>query len=71
MRKLVWTSVLAVSLALPAVACAPWFAGLAVGAGGAKVAAGSYAAGVRGSALRVSFASKSIHAVLALRAYRT
>lgn len=48
MRKLVSTSVLAVSLALPAVACAQWYAGLAVGAGGAEVAAGSYAAGVRG-----------------------
>lgn len=48
MRKLVLTSVLAVFFLLPAVACAQWYAGLAVGAGGAKVAPGSYAAGVRG-----------------------
>jgi hypothetical protein len=45
MRKLVLASIL---LTLPVVACAQWYAGLAVGAGGAKVAAGSYAAGVRG-----------------------
>jgi hypothetical protein len=48
MRKLVLTSVLAIPLALPAVARAQWYAGLAVGAGGARVPAGSYAAGVRG-----------------------
>jgi hypothetical protein len=48
MRKLVLASILAVSLALPAVACAQVYAGLAVGAGGAKVPAGSYAAGIRG-----------------------
>jgi len=40
--------VLAIFLALPTVACAQWYAGLAAGAGGTKVAAGSYAAGVRG-----------------------
>jgi hypothetical protein len=48
MRKFVLASILAVSLALPAVACAQVYAGLAVGAGGAKVPAGSYAAGIRG-----------------------
>jgi len=48
MRKHVLTSILAVSLALPAVACAQVYVGAAVGAGGAKVPAGSYAAGVRG-----------------------
>ena len=48
MRKLVLSSILAAPLALPAVACAQVYAGLAVGAGGAKVPAGSYAAGVRG-----------------------
>jgi hypothetical protein len=48
MRKLAFTSILAASFALPAVACAQVYAGVAVGAGGAKVPAGSYAAGVRG-----------------------
>jgi len=48
MRKLVFTSILAACLALPGIACAQWYAGLAVGAGGADVPAGSYAAGVRG-----------------------
>jgi len=48
MRKLLLTSILAGSLALPAAARAQWYAGLSVGAGGARVAAGSYAAGVRG-----------------------
>jgi hypothetical protein len=47
MRTLAST-ILAACLALPAVARAQWYAGLAVGAGGARVAAGSYAAGVRG-----------------------
>ncbi len=42
------TSILAAALLLPAVACAQVYAGAAVGAGGAKVPAGSYAAGVRG-----------------------
>jgi len=37
-----------VGLAAPAVACAQVYAGAAVGAGGAKVPAGSYAAGIRG-----------------------
>jgi len=41
-------SALAVLLAAPGIGCAQWYAGLAAGAGGAKVAAGSYAAGVRG-----------------------
>ena len=45
MRKFLLRSILAVALALPAVACAQWYAGLAVGAGGAQVPAGSYAAG--------------------------
>jgi hypothetical protein len=48
MRKLALMSILAASLALPALACAQVYAGFAVGAGGAKVPAGSYAAGVRG-----------------------
>jgi hypothetical protein len=47
--RLVLTAFLAAaSLALPAVARAQVYAGLAVGAGGAKVPAGSYAAGIRG-----------------------
>jgi hypothetical protein len=46
--KPILRSVLAAVLALPGLACAQWYAGLAAGAGGAKVAAGSYAAGVRG-----------------------
>jgi len=37
-----------VGLAAPAVACGQVYAGAAVGAGGAKVPAGSYAAGIRG-----------------------
>jgi outer membrane protein with beta-barrel domain len=48
MRKLVLAPILAASLALPAPARAQVYAGAAVGAGGAKVPAGSYAAGVRG-----------------------
>jgi Outer membrane protein beta-barrel domain len=48
LRTLVFASILAASLALPAVARAQVYAGLAVGAGSAKVPAGSYAAGVRG-----------------------
>lgn len=48
MHRAVLRSILAVSLALPAVVRAQWYAGLAAGAGGAKVPAGSYAAGVRG-----------------------
>jgi len=47
-RRLVSTSILAASLALPAAARAQVYAGAAVGAGGAKVPAGSFAAGVRG-----------------------
>jgi outer membrane protein with beta-barrel domain len=47
-RKLAWTSILAASLALPSVAFAQVYAGAALGAGGAKVPAGSTAAGIRG-----------------------
>jgi len=36
---------LALFLALPGFACAQWYASLAAGAGSAKVAAGSHAAG--------------------------
>jgi hypothetical protein len=52
MRKLVSTSILAAVLVLPSVAFAQVYAGFAAGAGGAKVPAGSYAAGVR-SMLRI------------------
>ena len=48
MRKLVLTSILAACLALPTLASAQVYAGLAVGAGGADVPPGSYAAGLRG-----------------------
>lgn len=48
MGRLVSTAVLGAVLALPSAAFAQVYAGFAVGAGGAKVPAGSYAAGVRG-----------------------
>lgn len=48
MRKHVLTSIPAAFLALPAASWAQVYVGAAVGAGGAKVPAGSYAAGVRG-----------------------
>jgi Outer membrane protein beta-barrel domain len=48
LRQPVLASALAVLLAVPGVTFAQWYAGLAAGAGGARVPAGSTAAGVRG-----------------------